>query len=135
MVPSEPLVSHAYFLCLLPALCFLGHPQPWSLRGCDGCFELVDPPWFGFPFPGQNAQYFGLGCMGSDQSAAGSPLALWGLDQKLLVLAQVTPGLFLGFLTPLSLVYRVSLALDMWLGVDWWLLGVATRVLVMTEGA
>jgi hypothetical protein len=53
LVPSEPLVSPPLYLRRLPTLCFLGHPQPWPLRGCVGYFELLAPPRFGCPFPAQ----------------------------------------------------------------------------------
>jgi hypothetical protein len=63
-VPSEPLVCPPFTCIRLPALHFPGHPQPWSLRGCVGYFELAAPPWFGCPFPAQKAQSVGPGCLG-----------------------------------------------------------------------
>jgi hypothetical protein len=98
-VPSKPLVSRSLYLCLLHALHFPGHSQPWSLMGCAGYFELVAPPPLECPFSTQKAQSAGPGCLGLDQSVVGSALVLLDLDQKLLVSAQATPGLFLGVLS------------------------------------
>jgi hypothetical protein len=44
LVPSKPLVSPPLYLRRLPVLGFPGHPQPWSLRGCPGYFEIAAPP-------------------------------------------------------------------------------------------
>jgi hypothetical protein len=131
LVPFEPMVSPPLYLRRLHALHFLGHPQPWSVRGCAGYFELAAPPWFGCPFPAQKAQSASPGCLCLDQSVAGSALVLRGLDQRLMVSAQATPGLFLGVISLLSLGDRAASALDLWFGVDWWFLGVATGVVVM----
>jgi len=105
------------------------------MRGCVGFFGIVAPPWFGCPFLVHEVQSTGLGCMGLDQSATCSALVLQDLDQKFLVLTWATPGLFLGVLAPLDLADQDALALGLWFGVDWWFLGVATGVVVMTEGA
>jgi hypothetical protein len=88
------------FTCVLfLGLCFPGNPQPWTLRGCAGYFELVAPPPFGCHFSAQKAQSTGHGCPGSDQLVAGSALVVMDLDQKLSVSSQETLGLFLGVLS------------------------------------
>jgi hypothetical protein len=135
LVPSEPLVAPSLYLHLLPELHFPGHPQPWSLRKCVGGFELVAPLPFECPSAAQKAQSVGPGHQGSDQSVAVSALVLLDLDQKLLVSAQVTLGLFLGVLALVVLGDRAASALDQWFGVDWWFLGVVTGVVVVMEGA
>jgi hypothetical protein len=40
-VPSKPLVTMPLYVPPLSELCLPWNPQPWSLRQCDGNFELV----------------------------------------------------------------------------------------------
>jgi hypothetical protein len=85
LVPFESLASSTLLLHLLPALCFLGHPHPFSVRGFVGFFGIADPPQFGCIFLAPKDKSVVPGCLGLDKLASCSTLVLWGLDQKLLV--------------------------------------------------
>jgi hypothetical protein len=68
------------------------------------------------------------------------------LEQKFLVVAQVTLGLFLGVMdlvvmgdrvasTLVVLGDRFATSLDLWFGVDWWFMGLEIGVVVVMEGS
>jgi hypothetical protein len=126
LVLSEALVSPALLLLLLFALWFLVPTQPWSMGGFVVCFGNAVPLQFGRLSLAPKAQVVVPICLDSDHSTSCFALVLWGLDQKLLILAWVTLGLFLGVLTPLSLADRAASALGLWSGGDgvwrlgWW---------------
>jgi hypothetical protein len=62
-------------------------------------------------------------------------MVILDLDLKLMVSAEEIMGLLLGVLALVVLGDRAASALDQWFGVDWWFLGVATRVVVVMESA
>jgi hypothetical protein len=65
---------------------------------CDRDFELVSRLPFDYPSTAQKVQFVSPGFQGSGQSTVVFSSIIMDLDQKVLVSAQVTLGLFLGVL-------------------------------------
>jgi hypothetical protein len=95
LVLSEVVVAPALLLLLPPALWFLVAPHPWLARGVFFFFGHEAPLQFGWLSLVLKAQVVAPRCLGSDHLASYFSLVLWGLDQKLMILAWVTLGLFL----------------------------------------